>query len=138
MNDEPESILLVEDRQQDAEIMLHVLRENGFANKVTLARDGVEAIAAARRGPPPRLMLLDLKLPRLDGIDVLRTLRADERTRCIPVVVLTSSSQERDVLQAYRSGANGYVVKGVDIGAFSKVVGALGAYWLTVNRVPRP
>lgn len=118
--------------------MLHVLRENGFANKVTLARDGVEAIAAARRGPPPRLMLLDLKLPRLDGIDVLRTLRADERTRCIPVVVLTSSSQERDVLQAYRSGANGYVVKGVDIGAFSKVVGALGAYWLTVNRVPRP
>jgi len=137
MNEEPASILLVEDNPQDAEIMLHVLRENGFGNDVEVVRDGVAAIDFARNHPAPRLMLLDLKMPKVDGIEVLGALKADERTRSVPIVVLTSSSQESDVREAYRSGANGYVVKPVDIDAFGKIVGAIGAYWLDVNRVPR-
>jgi two-component system response regulator len=118
--------------------MMYALRENRFDGHVRLVRDGVEAIAFAKSNPNLCLMLLDLKMPRVDGIDVLQKMRANERTRCIPIVILTSSSQESDVLEAYRSGANGYVVKPFDIDKLSEVVGAMGAYWLNVNRVPRP
>ena len=102
-----------------------------------LVRDGVEAIALATSNPNLCLMLLDLKMPWVDGIDVLQSIRANERTCCIPILILTSSSQESDILEAYRSGANGYIVKPFDIEKLSEVVGAMGAYWLNVNRAPR-
>jgi two-component system response regulator len=138
MSEASNVILLVEDNRQDAELLLDALRELGFEYEVALARDGIEAIAFARCSPPPRLVLLDLKMPKVDGIEVIRKLKSDEMTSCIPIVVFTSSSQERDVRDAYRSGANGYVVKPVDIDAFSSVVATLGRYWLAANRVPRP
>jgi two-component system response regulator len=138
MNDEPNIILLVEDNPHDAELLEHALRENGIENKVVLARDGVEALVYVRNEPPPRLVLLDLKMPRVDGIELLRELKADAQTCSIPIVIFTSSSQERDVLDAYRFGVNGYVVKPVDVDAFFRLVGDLGRYWLTANRVPPP
>lgn len=137
MNDASNVILLVEDNRQDAELLLDALHDLGIEYEVMLARDGIEALAFARCSPSPRLVLLDLKMPKVDGMEVIRKLKLDEFTRCIPIVVFTSSSQERDVREAYRSGANGYIVKPVDIDAFASVVGTLGRYWLTANRVPR-
>ena len=117
--------------------MMYALRENCFDVNVRVVRDGVDAIAFATSNANLLcLMLLDLKMPRVDGIDVIQKMRANERTRCIPIVILTSSSQKSDILEAYRSGANGYVVKPFDIDKLSEVVGALGAFWLNVNRVP--
>jgi two-component system response regulator len=137
MDDPSRTILIVEDNPQDTELMMYALRENRFDGHVRLVRDGVEAIAFATSNPNLCLMLLDLKMPKVDGIDVLQSMRANERTCCIPIVILTSSSQESDIRDAYRSGANGYVVKPFDIEKLSEVVGAVGAYWLNVNRVPR-
>lgn len=138
-------ILLVEDNPDDAALMLRAIRKQQFPNEVVLASDGVEALdylfatgAYAGRQPshPPSLVLLDLKLPKIDGLEVLRRMRADSRTRFVPVVVLTSSREEQDVLNAYSAGANSYIRKPVDFTEFSDTVRHLGFYWLTLNEAP--
>jgi two-component system, response regulator len=137
-------ILLVEDSDADAELCIRALRKGGVVNKVVRLRDGVEALEfvlregafSQRRGGQPRLILLDLKMPRLGGIDVLRRLKADELTRTIPIVVLTSSAEEQDVADSYRLGANSYLVKPVEYSAFTNVITQTGLYWSVMNRVP--
>jgi two-component system response regulator len=137
-------ILLVEDNDADAEMTSRALRKGNVVNKVVRVHDGVEAIEflfregafANRSGGNPRLVMLDLKMPRLGGIDVLRRLKADERTKLIPVVVLTSSAEEQDVVNSYQLGVNSYLVKPVDISAFSSVIAQTGLYWAVMNRIP--
>ena len=138
-------ILLVEDNQNDAEMTMRALRKNNFANRLFWVRDGVEALDFIRckgvytkrdRLQFPKLMLLDLKMPRLDGLDVLRELKSDERTRAIPIVAMTSSNQDRDVAESYRLGVNGYVTKPVQFSDFMEAVAKIGMYWLMVNQVP--
>jgi two-component system response regulator len=137
-------ILLVEDSDADAELILRALRKGGVVNKVMRLRDGVEAMDFLfregafdqRGGGQPRLVLLDLKMPRLGGIDVLRRLKADERTRMIPVVVLTSSAEEQDVAESYRLGVNSYLVKPVEFTAFTSVITKAGLYWAVMNHAP--
>ena len=139
-------ILLVEDNPDDADLTLRAFRKNNILNDICVARDGVEALdCLLGRGdmPPtsvlPAVVLLDLKLPRIDGLGVLRRIRTDERTRFLPVVVLTSSTDERDIVDAYRLGANWYVRKPVDFGEFLKAMLQLGLYWLVLNEgVPTP
>ncbi len=137
--------LLVEDSQHDAEMTMRALRKGNFLNKLFWVKDGVEALEFLRcegdyksRDPRqlPKLILLDLKMPRLDGLDVLRELKKDERTRRIPIVAMTSSDQARDVTAVYRLGANAYVVKPVQFGAFAETVAQIGMFWLAVNRTP--
>ncbi|MCC6488843.1 MAG: response regulator [Candidatus Hydrogenedentes bacterium] len=139
-------ILLVEDSPTDAELALRALRKQNLANKVTLARDGVEAVTAifgsddlddGGRLRLPRLILLDLNLPRMNGLEVLQRVKSDPRTRHVPVVVLTSSQEERDVIESYELGVNSYIIKPVDFDKFMDAVGGLGFYWLLLNRVPR-
>jgi len=139
------AILLVEDNPDDELLMLRALAKNDVACEVVVARDGVEALdylfspgrEAERPGDAmPRLILLDLKLPRLNGFEVLQRVRADERTRLLPVVILTSSRERRDVLEGYGLGANSYVRKPVDFEQFLKVVGQLKLYWLGLNESP--
>ncbi|RYH33979.1 MAG: response regulator [Alcaligenaceae bacterium] len=135
-------ILLVEDSPNDAELAIRALKKNGFANKMLWVKDGEQAINYLfRRGEysqhdeaSPKLVLLDLKMPRVDGMEVLRAMKEDQRTRRIPVVMLTSSQEERDVAQSYDLGVNSYVVKPMDFGAMADVVCQAGAYWLGVNR----
>jgi two-component system, response regulator len=143
---DPIQILLVEDNPDDVELTLRAFRRQNLADKIAVARDGEEALAFvygtgafAHRSDvePPRLILLDLKLPKIDGLDVLRTLKADERTRRTPVVVLTSSREGRDLQQAYDIGANSYIVKPVEFDRFLEVARQLGAYWLLCNE-PSP
>lgn len=138
-------VLLVEDNQFDAEMTMRALSKKSFINKVFWVKDGVEALdfihctgAYAERNPKqlPKLMLLDLKMPRLDGIDVLRDLKSDQRTRAIPIVAMTSSNQDNDVAESYRLGVNGFVTKPVQFSDFMEVVAKIGMYWLLVNRVP--
>ena len=137
-------ILLVEDSDADAELITRALRKSNLVNKVVRLRDGVEAVEFVfregafreRRGGQPRLILLDLKMPRLGGIDVLRRLKADERTKLIPVVVLTSSAEEQDVLDSYKLGVNSYLVKPVEFSAFTSVITQTGLYWAVMNRIP--
>jgi CheY-like chemotaxis protein len=135
-------ILLVEDNPQDAELTLYALGKNNLAKGIVNMRDGAEALeylfATGRYGDrrieeTPRLILLDLKLPKVDGIDVLRRLKADPRTSSIPVVMLTSSREERDIMESYRLGVNSYVVKPVDFEQFTAAVGEIGTYWLMLN-----
>jgi two-component system, response regulator len=139
-------ILLVEDNPRDAEMTLRTLRKRNLANHVVHARDGQEALDwifgnAGHSGRAsiriPRIVLLDLKLPKVDGIEVLRAIRADERTRLLPVVVMTSSNEQRDVIETYQLGVNSYVVKPVDFELFSAAVAELGHYWLLVNKAPK-
>ena len=136
------SILLVEDNRDDELLTLRALRKNNIGNEVVVARDGVEALevlfGADGREPAelPQLVLLDLKLPRVDGLEVLRRVRAEPRTRLLPVVILTSSKEERDLLEGYRSGANSYVRKPVDFEQFVEAARQLGLYWLLLNEVP--
>src|SRR3989440_9806563 len=147
MSGHPEvEILLVEDNPSDVELTLRALKARNLANQVFVARDGAEALEFffGEQGGPlrdigvtPRVILLDLKPPKLDGLEVLRRLRGDERTRTIPVVVLTSSAEEPDIAAAYRLGANSYIVKPVDFEAFSRAVSDLGLYWLLLNQPPR-
>lgn len=138
-------ILLVEDNPDDEELTLLSLRKNNLAHEIVVVRDGVEAIdylfgngqyASRDVSNVPTVILLDLKLPKLDGLGVLKRLRADERTRNLPVVVLTSSSQDADVIASYNLGANSYVRKPVEFGAFVEAVSSLGLYWVVLNRPP--
>lgn len=144
MNAEPTEILLVEDNPDDVELTLRALREHNLANRVKVVSDGVEALEYLRPDeadhfPPdgyPRLVLLDLKLPRVGGLEVLKKLKESPQTRTIPVVVLTSSREESDLVQSYDLGANSYIVKPVDFEQFMHAVSELGLYWLLLNKVP--
>jgi two-component system, response regulator len=130
-------ILLVEDNPNDAELTLRALRKTDIGARLAIARDGAEALEYMLSGRPrPRVVFLDLKLPKIDGMEVLRRIRADERTHSIPVVVLTSSQEERDITECYRLGVNSYVVKPVEFDKFYKAVGELGLYWLVLNKSP--
>lgn len=138
-------ILLVEDNNDDVELTLHALRKENLANNIHVARDGEEALeflfcngthAARSFDHPPRLILLDLKLPKLDGMEVLKRLKADLRTRTIPVVILTSSKEERDLVNGYNLGANSYIQKPVDFDQFRHTVKNVGLYWLLINQPP--
>ena len=140
------NILLVEDNPQDEMLILRVLRKNNLANEVSVARDGQQAVdyllregEFANRGGPdlPSVVLLDIGLPRLSGLEVLQRLRADVRTRLLPVVILTSSDEERDRLQSYQNGANSFVRKPLDFGEFAETIARLGVYWLVINETPR-
>jgi two-component system response regulator len=135
-------ILLVEDNQRDAELTLRALTKHNLANRVLIARDGAEALDFFFcRGKfekrnftnPPKVVLLDLKLPKVSGLEVLRAVKADKRTSHIPIVIVTSSKQEPDMVEAYRLGANSYVVKPVDFDQFLNAMSSLGLYWLLVN-----
>lgn len=137
-------ILLVEDNATDAELTMRALRKNNLANNLVWVKDGQEALDfvfrsgshADRPNHRPRLVLLDLKLPKVDGIEVLRRLKGDERTRMIPVVMVTSSAEERDIVESYNLGVNSYLVKPVDFGQFVEVVAQGGLYWAVLNRTP--
>lgn len=134
-------IALVEDNPDDEALTLRALKKNGIANEVVVLRDGVEAIdyLLAPANPLPQLVLLDLKLPRRDGLEVLSTLRNTPRTALLPIVILTSSKEERDLIEGYRGGATSYVRKPVDFNQFSESVRQLGLYWLVLNeRAPAP
>ena len=129
-------ILLVEDNPDDELLTLRALKKNNILNRVTVARDGAEALEylfASSDVTPPGLILLDLKLPKVNGLEVLRRIRADERTQVIPVVVLTSSKLEDDILASYRCGANAYVRKPVKFSEFAEAVSTLGIFWLLLN-----
>jgi two-component system, response regulator len=137
-------ILLVEDNPNDLELTLRALRKNKVANDIQVAVDGEEAVHflfregkfADRPEGNPQLVLLDLKLPKIDGMEVLRRLRTDPRTRSIPVVVLTSSREERDIVETYNLGVNSYVVKPVEFDKFISAVSEVGMYWLLLNQQP--
>lgn len=133
-------ILLVEDNPDDEALTLRALKKNNIMNEVVVARDGEEALAYLTTGPGsrelPQIVLLDLKLPKVDGLEVLRSIRATEWTRRLPVVVLTSSREERDLITSYNLGANSYVRKPVDFGQFLEAVKQLGLYWLVLNETP--
>ncbi len=145
MNGTPIEILLVEDNPDDVELTLRALNTHKLANRVKVVGDGVEALAYLLPEDPalvppdgfPKVVLLDLKLPRVDGLEVLRRLKSSAATRDIPVVVLTSSREESDVVRSYDLGANSYIVKPVDFEQFMRAVGELGLYWLLLNEVPR-
>lgn len=141
----PKVILLVEDNPDDEELTLMALAKNNILNEVVVARDGVEALeylfgagelAFPQRRVLPTLILLDLKLPRVDGLEVLKRIRADERTCMLPVVVLTSSREERDLFESYSLGCNSYVRKPVDFAQFVEATRQLGLYWLLLNEGP--
>lgn len=146
MNSLPIKILLVEDNPDDVELALHALRMHNLANDIEVARDGAEALDYIFRTgsyadrplePLPRLILLDLKLPKIGGLEVLERVKSDPRTRSIPVVVLTSSRQERDIIESYQLGVNSYITKPVDFEQFIQAVYTLGLYWLLLNEPPR-
>ena len=131
-------ILLVEDSEDDAELTMRAIRGNKIANRIELVRDGVEALTYLEGDRPlPRLVLLDLKLPRMNGLDVLRRIRANERTRVLPVVILTSSREEPDIATAYDLGVNSYIVKPVEFDDFVKAVTNAGLYWMLLNEPPK-
>ncbi len=138
-------ILLVEDNVNDEILALHAFKRNNIVNKVYVVRDGAEALEfifctgayADRRNENPKVILLDLKLPLVDGIEVLRQIRKDPRTKLIPVVMLTSSNEDRDVVETYKLGVNSYIVKPVDFEQFNEVAKYLGYYWLLINRQPK-
>ena len=139
-------ILLVEDSQNDIDLALHTLRRENLANHIFVVRDGEEALdflfctgPYADRNPAhmPKLVLLDLKLPKLDGMEVLQRLRADRRTSTLPVVIMTSSKEEKDVANGYHLGVNSYIQKPVDFEQFRQTVKAIGLYWLLINQRPQ-
>lgn len=128
-------ILLVEDNSDDEKLTIRALRRGRIENPIHIARDGEEAlIRLAQADPLPSVVLLDIKLPKIDGLEVLQQIRADDRTRLLPVVMLTSSSEQRDILESYNLGANSYVRKPVDFDQFTQAVSHLGMYWLLINQ----
>lgn len=137
-------VLLVEDNETDAELCIRTLRKHNLANKVVWLKDGAEALDfifrtgsyVRRPNNLPKLILLDLKLPKVDGMDVLKKIKSDEHTKIIPVVVMTSSNEQRDLVMSYYNGANGFVSKPVEFNAFSDAVAKLGMYWLITNQPP--
>jgi two-component system response regulator len=138
-------ILLIEDNPNEAELTILSLKKNHLANKLMHIDDGAEALefifstgryADHKMLPYPRLILLDLKLPKVDGLEILKRVKADERTRTIPVVVLTSSKEERDIIESYKLGVNSYIVKPVNFDTFSKAIAEMGFYWLLLNQEP--
>ncbi len=137
-------ILLVEDQPDDELLTIRALKKNNIKNEVRVVRDGAEALdylfgrGAYEQRDLPQVILLDLKLPKVDGLEVLRQVRADARTRRLPVIVLTSSKEERDVVDSYNLGANSYVRKPVDFEQFSEAVRQLGLYWFVLNELPPP
>lgn len=142
---EDRTILLIEVNPDDVELTQRAIRKNNILNKLVVAKDGVEALdylfgtgqyAARDMNERPAVILLDLKLPRVDGLEVLRRVRADERTKLIPVVVLTSSREERDLVDSYKLGCNSYIRKPIDFMQFSEAVRQLGMYWLLLNEAP--
>jgi CheY-like chemotaxis protein len=143
MNNKP--ILLVDDNPDDVKLTMRALKKSNILNEIVVAHDGVEALdylfgAGKYEGRDtnikPQVVLLDLKMPKLDGLEVLRRMRADERTQPLPVVVLTTSSEDRDKIESYKLGANSYVRKPVDFAQFAEAVQQLGLYWLVLNEVP--
>ena len=145
MNSREVDILLVEDSQEDADLALHALRRENLANNIFVVRDGEQALdllfcreAFAQRSfdHPPKLVLLDLKLPKVDGIEVIKQVKSDPRTRTIPVVIMTSSKEERDLVDGYNLGANSYIQKPVDFRQFRETVKRVGLYWLVTNQPP--
>jgi two-component system response regulator len=143
--DSPVEILLVEDNPSDVELTLHALRRQNIANRVHVVRDGAEALdyiyctgdyADRSIKECPRVILLDLKLPKVNGLEVLERIKSDPRTKRIPVVVLTSSHEERDIVQSYDLGVNSYITKPVDFDQFAEAVRQLGLYWLLLNEPP--
>lgn len=138
-------ILLVEDSAEDMELTLHALRREHLANSIFTVRDGEEALeflfcngnhSQRKFDQPPRLVLLDLKLPKVSGLEVLKRIKQDPRTRLIPVVVLTSSKEERDLVESYSLGANSYIQKPVDFDQFREMVKSAGLYWMVINQYP--
>jgi two-component system response regulator len=145
VNVDPIDILLVEDNPNDVELTLRALKRHNLVNGVVVARDGAEALevifgegahADKFLEKHPKLVLLDLKLPKVNGLDVLRKIKSDERKKVIPVVVLTSSREEQDIVESYKLGVNSYMVKPVDFDKFSKSVSEIGFYWLVCNEPP--
>ena len=144
MSDTTVEILLVEDNPNDELLALHAFKRHKIANNIHVARDGAEALEfifctgayASRLPENPRMILLDKKLPLVDGMEVLRQIRADPRTKTIPVVMLTSSSEERDLIESYQLGVNSYIVKPVDFDQFNETAKQLGYYWLLINKQP--
>jgi two-component system response regulator len=145
VNPRPVEILLVEDNPSDAELALYALKKHNLANYIHIVRDGAEALdfvfctgdyAGRRMKDSPKVILLDLKLPKVDGLEVLRRIKADPRTRATPVVALTSSREERDIVESYRLGVNSYIVKPVDFEQFAEAVRQLGLYWVLLNQPP--
>ena len=145
MSFEQIEILLVEDSPEDAEMTLRALRQKNLGNQVHWVKDGEEALeylfgrgryAGRRHDHPPKLVLLDIKMPKVDGIEVLRRLKQNPATRSVPVVVMTSSNEERDVVESYQLGVNSYIVKPVQFDAFLDTVAKIGLYWVLTNRVP--
>ena len=139
-------ILLAEDNPDDVKLALHAFRRNNLANAVHVVSDGAEALdfvfcreAYADRSfdEPPRILLLDLKMPRVDGLEVLRAVRADPRTRLIPVVMMTASSEERDRVESYALGVNSYIVKPLDFDQFAEAMRLIGMYWMLLNQPPK-
>ena len=142
---DPIEILLVEDNPNDEELTLYALKKNNINNHIQVVRDGAEALeylfctgtyAHRQINEPPKVVLLDLKLPKVDGLEVLKKIKADERTRIIPVVVLTSSQEESDIVESYQLGVNSYIVKPVDFEQFIEAVRQLGLYWMLLNISP--
>lgn len=147
MANEQVEILLVEDNPGDVELTLYALRREHLANAIEVVRDGEEALdflfcagryAGRSVEHSPRLVLLDLKLPKVDGLGVLRAIKNDPRTRAIPVVIITSSKEEKDVIEGYQLGVNGYIQKPVDFDGFRQAIRQLGLFWLVVNQPPPP
>jgi CheY-like chemotaxis protein len=144
---DPVEILLVEDNPTDAELAMIALRERNLANKLVWVKDGAEALdflfasgtyAGRKLENGPKVVLLDLRMPKVDGLEVLRRVKADERTKHIPIVVLTSSKEDRDIAESYNLGVNSYIAKPVEFEEFAKVVSELGLYWLLINHPPLP